>query len=156
MSTQLRPMCTVKICLLNSDSTQHSAKSGLLVASIDIGAMKLQEGLEAPPEEQPLQSDLVVDGEEDLSFASMFNSMQLEGVDEPAQPAQPAQPSDTKSAFSELDPVVPYGSFGQVQTACLSHTYVCLESHIRQGHWQAITAARCVASAKALTACTCC
>ena len=42
----------------------------------------LQEGLEAPPEEeQPVQSDLVLEDDEDLSFASMFNSMRLEESD---------------------------------------------------------------------------
>ena len=73
----------------------------------------LQEGLEAPPEEeQPVQSDLVLEDDEDLSFASMFNSMRLEESD---APAQPAQPRDINPALSELDPVIAYGSYGQVR-----------------------------------------
>lgn len=52
-----------------------------------------------------------MDDDEDLSFASMFNSMRLEEADEPSQAAKPRNIS---TAISELDPVVTYGSFGQV------------------------------------------
>lgn len=72
----------------------------------------LQEGLEAPPAEEQLgDADLVLDDEEDLSFASMFNSMRLEEADEPSQAAQPR---NIQTPVADLDPVIPYGSFGQV------------------------------------------
>lgn len=71
----------------------------------------MQEGLEAPPEEEQVgDADLLLGDSEDLSFASMFNSMRLEESDEPQQVAQAKAPS----ARAELDPVIPYGSFGQV------------------------------------------
>ena len=54
----------------------------------------------------------MLDDEEDLSFASMFNSMRLEEGDEPSQAAERQTFS---SAVSELDPVIPYGSFSQVK-----------------------------------------
>ena len=41
----------------------------------------------------------------------MFNSMRLEEADEPSQAAKPR---DIGTVISELDPVVTYGSFGQV------------------------------------------
>ena len=53
---------------------------------------------------------MLLGDEEDLSFASMFNSMRLE-EDEPQQAAHTLR---AHSAKAELDPVVPYGSFGQV------------------------------------------
>ena len=68
----------------------------------------MQEGLEAPPEEEQVgDADLLLGDDEDLSFASMFNSMRLEEADEP-------QPVPKSSTRAELDPVIPYGSFGQV------------------------------------------
>ena len=54
----------------------------------------------------------------------MFNSMRLEEADEPSQAAKPR---NIMTAMSELDPVVAYGSFGQVHSA-----YTCrirLPSH---------------------------
>ena len=57
---------------------------------------------------------MVLDDDEDLSFASMFNSMRLEEADEPSQAAKPR---NIRTAMSELDPVVTYGSFGQVRFA---------------------------------------
>ena len=71
----------------------------------------MQEGLEAPPEEEKLGDDLLAGDEEDLSFATMFNSMRLEEADEPSQAAQPR---NIQTSIAELDPVIPYGSFGQV------------------------------------------
>ena len=53
---------------------------------------------------------MLLGDEEDLSFASMFNSMRLE-EDEPQQAVHTLR---AHSAKAELDPVVPYGSFGQV------------------------------------------
>lgn len=74
----------------------------------------LQEGLEAPPEEEQLaDADLALGNEEDLSFASMFNSMRLEEAEEPLQAAQPRN-IQQRTPMADLDPVIPYGSFGQV------------------------------------------
>ena len=80
--------------------------------------MVMQDGLDAPPEEEPAgAADLVLDDEEDLSFASMFNSMRLEEADEAPQAAQPR---NIRTAMADLDPIIPYGSFGQVaQTFCM-------------------------------------
>ena len=58
---------------------------------------------------------MVLDEDEDLSFASMFNSMRLEEADEPSQAAKPR---NIRTAMSDLDPVITYGSFGQVHSAC--------------------------------------
>ena len=44
----------------------------------------------------------------------MFNSMRLE---EPDEPSQAAKLRNIRTAMSELDPVVTYGSFGQVRFA---------------------------------------
>ena len=41
----------------------------------------------------------------------MFNSMRLEEADEAPQAAQPR---NIRTAMADLDPVIPYGSFGQV------------------------------------------
>lgn len=81
-----------------------------------------QEGLEAPPEEdEPLEAADPVDDDEDLSFATMFNSMRLEEADEPSQAAKPRNIS---AAISELDPVVTYGSFGQVIICAHLHHFI--------------------------------
>ncbi len=68
-------------------------------------------------------ADLVLDDEEDLSFASMFNSMRLEEADEAPQAAQPR---NIRTAMADLDPVIPYGSFGQVVTGRNNLTHVFL------------------------------
>jgi hypothetical protein len=47
----------------------------------------------------------------------MFNSMRLEEADEAPQAAQPR---NIQTAMADLDPVIPYGSFGQV--AHLQHS----------------------------------
>ncbi|KAA6418002.1 MAG: hypothetical protein FRX49_12002 [Trebouxia sp. A1-2] len=94
---------------LEFGADQYSFFGGLGPGSTLEGA--LEDGLDAPPEEELAgDADLVLDDEEDLSFASMFNSMRLEEVDEAPQAAQPR---NIRTAMADLDPVIPYGSFGQ-------------------------------------------
>lgn len=88
----------------------------------ECAAVTMQEGLEAPPEEEQLgNADLVLDDDEDLSFASMFNSMRLDEADETPPPTQPR---NIQTSMVDLDPVIPYGSFGQVgQCMMLFHVF---------------------------------
>lgn len=55
-----------------------------------------------------------MEDDEDLSFASMFNSMRLEEADEAPKAGNPG---NIRTSISELDPVITYGSFGQVRSA---------------------------------------
>ena len=75
----------------------------------------------------------MLDDEEDLSFASMFNSMRLEEADEAPQAAQPR---NIRTAMADLDPVIPYGSFGQVAHLQQSDTRQVLLYACMLNEWQ--------------------
>ncbi len=63
----------------------------------------------------------------------MFNSMRLEEADEAPQAAQPR---NIQTAMADLDPVIPYGSFGQVAHLQPSDTHKVLLHACMLSKWQ--------------------